>query len=99
MASMTKSFFVQYKHDSKTGYTHLEVVQVESAKKVQLRNGSFLLRISVDEETFVVRCHIRHIASGREAYVQGGQSLYAFITFCLLNEGIEDEVAERETDD
>ena len=93
-----KSFFVQYRHDSKTGFTRLEIVQVENAKKVQLRNGSFLLRISVDDETFVVRCHIRHIASGREAYVQGGQGLYTFITFCLLNEGVEDGIAEQETD-
>ena len=47
----------------------------------------FLLRISVEEAASVERCYIRHIASGREAYVQGGPSLRAFVKTCLLNGG------------
>jgi hypothetical protein len=86
MSRMTHSFFVQYKHDPVTGYARLEVVQVENAREVRLRDGSFLVRIVVDEITAVQRCFIRHIASGREAYVQGGPNLRAFIQECLLND-------------
>ena len=82
----THSFLVRYKHDPATGYAQLEVVQVENAKEVRLRDSSFLVRIMVDEATAVLRCFIRHIASGREAYVQGGPNLQSFIQACLLND-------------
>jgi hypothetical protein len=63
----------------------LKVVQVDTSDEVQLSDSSFLLRISGDERASVERCFIRHIASGGEAYVQGGPNLRAFIKACLLN--------------
>jgi hypothetical protein len=73
-------------HDPQTDSIQLRLVRVDTSEEVSLKDGSFLLRISRDAKTSVVRCFIRHIASGREAYVQGGPKLRAFIQACLLNE-------------
>ncbi|SRR6266516_3678359 len=59
-------------HDLQTDITQLRLVRVDTSKDVPLKDGSFLLRISIDAKTSVLRCFIRHIASGSEAYVQGG---------------------------
>ncbi len=99
MSSKTHSFFVHYKHDAVTGYTRLEVVQVEDAKEVRLRDGSFLVRIVVDDTTNVQRCFIRHIATGREAYVQGGPNLRAFIQACLLNDSATEALQQYLTNE
>ena len=66
--------------------TRLQVVRTDTAEEVRLDNSSFLLRISVDEAALVERCFIRHIASGREVYVQSGPGLQTFIKSCLLTD-------------
>jgi hypothetical protein len=71
--------------DLQTNATQLRVVNVATGEEVHLNNGSFLLRISIDAIASVTRCHIRHITSGRDAYVQGGPKLRAFVKDCLLN--------------
>lgn len=85
MTSEMSSFIVFCSHDLLTDSTRVRVVSVSTGKDVPLNDGSFLLRISVDKDASILRCFIRHIASGREAYVQGGPNLRAFITDCLLN--------------
>src|SRR5436305_10383991 len=85
MSSETLSVIVSCWHDDLTRATRLKVVRVDTSEEVQLSDGSFLLRISRDENASVERCYIRHIASGREAYVQGGPHLRAFVKACLLN--------------
>ena len=87
MSRETFSFIVSGWHDELTSATHLKVVQVDTGEEVQLSDGSFLLRVSRDENASVERCFIRHIATGREAYVQGGPNLRAFVNACLLNNG------------
>ncbi len=72
-------------HDPQTDATHLRVVRTDTAEEVHLRDGAFLLRISTDEHSQVERCFVRHIASGREAYIQSGPNLRAFVKDCLLN--------------
>jgi hypothetical protein len=71
-------------HDLRTDATQLRLVRVDTGKDVPLRDGSFLLRISIDAKASVTRCYIRHIVSGREAYVQGGPNLRAVVKACLL---------------
>lgn len=93
MSSRTFSVIVRCWYDVQADATQLQVVRTDTAKEVRLGDSSFLLRFSVDETTTVERCFIRHLASGREAYVQGGSSLHAFIKDCLLNGG------EHELDD
>ncbi len=90
MSSNTFSIIVKCWYDSQTDTTHLQVVRTDTAEEVRLSSSTFLLRISVEEAASVERCYIRHIASGREAYVQGSSSLRAFVKTCLLN---SDEVA------
>jgi len=85
MSSNAHSIIVKCWYNSQTDATHLQVVRTDTAEGVHLSNSTFLLRISVDETAPVERCYIRHIASGREAYVQGGPSLRAFVKTCLLN--------------
>src|SRR5438067_13271719 len=84
MSSETFSYIVSGWHDQLANATQLKVVQVDNVKEVQLSDGSFLLRISRDENASVERCFIRHIASGREAYVQGGPHLRTFVNACIL---------------
>jgi len=87
MSNETFSFIVSGWHNQLASATQLKVVQVDTGEEVQLSDGSFLLRISRDENASVERCFIRHIATGREAYVQGGPNLRAFVNACLLNNG------------
>ncbi|HLJ33078.1 MAG TPA: hypothetical protein VKU38_05475 [Ktedonobacteraceae bacterium] len=62
----------------------MRVKRVDTAEDVPVNDGSFLLRVTTDAETGIERCYMRHIASGREAYVQGGPNLRTFITACVL---------------
>lgn len=87
MGSEPLSLIVRYWHDLLSDTTQLKVVRVDTNEEVRLSDGSFLLRITRDEHTSVERCFIRHIASGREAYVQGGPNMRAFIKACLLPGG------------
>ena len=73
--------------DLQTNTTWLRVVNVATGEELHLNEASFLLRISIDAKASVTRCYIRHMTSGREAYVQGGQKLRAFVKACLLNSG------------
>ncbi len=85
MNGETISVIVWYWHDART--THLRVVRADTAEEVQMSDGAFLLRFSTDEHSLVERCFIRHIASGREAYIQSGPNLRAFVKDCLLRNG------------
>ena len=84
MSNKTFSVIVRCWYDIQADATQLQVVRTDTAEEVRLGDASFLLRFSVDEATPVERCFIRHLASGREAYVQGSSSLHAFIKDCLL---------------
>jgi hypothetical protein len=84
MSSETFSVIAWFWHDRLTNATQLKVVRVDTSEEVHLSDGSFLLRISRDENTSVVRCLIRHLASGREAYIQSGEGIRAFIEASLL---------------
>jgi hypothetical protein len=85
MSSNALSIIVKCWYDTQTGATNLQVVRTDTAEEVHLGNSTFLLRIPAEGTASVERCYIRHIASGREAYVQGGPSLRAFVKACLLN--------------
>ena len=97
MSSKTFSIIVRCWYDQQVDATQLQVVRVDTAKKVRLGDGSFLLRISLDETAPLGRCFIRHLTSGREAHVQGGASLQAFIKDCLLKGSEPDVPDEHET--
>jgi hypothetical protein len=94
------SVIVKCWYNAQTGTTHLQVVRTDTSAEVFLGNSTFLLRMQ--EIGRVERCYIRHIASGRDAYVQGGPGLRNFITTCLLNGGLPETenpgaVGENET--
>ena len=78
------SILVWCKPDLQSETTQLHVVRVDTGKAVNFSESSFLLRIWLEENGAVLRCFIRHIASGREAYIQSGSSLRAFVKACLL---------------
>jgi hypothetical protein len=88
MSSNFFSIIVKCWYETQTGATHLQVVRTDTAEEVHLANSTFLLRIPVEGEATVERCYIRHIASGRGAYIQGGSGLRDFIKTCLLNGGL-----------
>jgi len=62
---------------------------------IDLESSLFLIRLSTDTSKAVERCMIRHIASGREVYVQSGTGLSRFIRECLQPDGL----AERHGDE
>src|SRR6266702_5882984 len=78
------SLLVWCRHDRQTDALQLQIVNVNTGKEVYLKEGSFLLRVFSLENASVQRCFIRHIASGREAYLQGGLHLQTFVKECLL---------------
>ena len=54
---------------------------------VDLESSLFLIRLSADTGKAMERCLIRHIASGREVYVQSGAGLSRFIRESLQPDG------------
>jgi hypothetical protein len=72
--------------DPQTNATRLRLVGVATGEEVHLNEGTFLLRISIDAKASVTRCFIRHIASGREAYVQSSSGLWSFIKASLVGD-------------
>ncbi len=85
MANRIISLLVKCWYDRPTDTAQLQLIRTDSSEAVRLGNGHFHLQVSVDEQTHVMRCLFRHVATGREAYVQGGPNLHAFIKTCLLN--------------
>ena len=79
------SLIVSCEYDSQADALQVQIVRVDTGKKVRLQEGSFLLRCSLSEQTSPQRCLIRHPASGREAYLQVGPRLRGFIKDCLLD--------------
>jgi len=84
MSAETLSFTVRCWYDPKLDSTRLQVLRVDDAEEVHLANSSFLVRVTADPHGLVERCLIRHVATGREAYVQGGPGLSSFVKECLL---------------
>ena len=66
-------------HDLQSDTTKLRVVSVDTGEAMHFKDGKFLLRISVDSSAPLLRCFIRHIASGSEAFVQSGLNLRTFV--------------------
>lgn len=79
------SLLVWCRHDRQSDTLQLQVVNADTGKEVRISEGSFLLRVFSLEGGSVQRCFIRHVASGREAYVQGGSHLRSFVKACLLH--------------
>jgi hypothetical protein len=84
--SATISLIVQCWYDRNVGATQLRVMMVDGAAAIHVPTNSFLVRWLSSEQGRVERCFIRHIASGREIYLQSGPGLHAFIQDCLLTE-------------
>jgi hypothetical protein len=78
------SLFVWCRHDPQTDTMQLQVVNVDTGQEVRLNQGIFLLRIFSLQDGEVQRCFIRHIASGREANVQGGSNLQTSVRECVV---------------
>ena len=87
------SVIVWCRLDLPTNATHLRVVSAAGGEEVHLKEATFLLRISIDAKASVTRCYIRHMTSGREAYVQGGKKLPAFVKDSLLRSGESEPTA------
>jgi len=70
--------------DSADRGIRLRVLDVDQAREIPLNDARFLVRITLDDRRRMHRCLIRHLASGREAFLQGGSGLSAFVRACLL---------------
>ena len=49
-----------------------------------MTDSTFLVRFTGGPHMLVERCYIRHVTSGREAYIQGGPDLFTFLQDCLI---------------
>jgi hypothetical protein len=87
MSSKNLSIIVWCWYDLPTDEIQVRIVRVDTGEIVRVKDGNFLIRFSIDEKTSIVRCSIRHIASGQEAYMQGGPNLRTFVQTCLLSGG------------
>lgn len=85
MSSETSfSILLWCRPDLQNETVQLQVVRVDTGKAANLSEGSFLLRVFLEENGTILRCFIRHIASGREVYIQSSSNLYDFVKACLL---------------
>jgi len=85
MSRVTLSLIIQCKYDAQVDASQVHIEYVDGGEAVQVQDGSFLVRCSTNGRSSVQRCLIRHIASGREAYVQVGPGLRDFIKSCLMD--------------
>src|SRR5438132_72179 len=81
------SIIIWCRHDLQTNTTQLRGVRVDTNEEVRFSDSCFLLRTSIDMNGTVLRCYIRHMASGSEAYLQSAPKLIAFIQSYLLEGG------------
>lgn len=93
MSSETFSLLLWCWRDQQTNATQIRVLRVDTGEEVQFKDSSYLLRISTDAGES--RCLIRHLTSGREAYIQSGAGIRAFIESSLLNNENTDEPPEN----
>lgn len=85
MDSEVFSVIVRCWRDEPSIITRLQVVRVDTAEEVHLSDSAFLLRFYSSKGKARERCLIRHLATGREAYVQGGANLRTLILSCLID--------------
>jgi hypothetical protein len=78
------SLMLRFQHDATLDATLLQVIRVDGGEAVPLKDGHFLLRITIHEKG-TIRCLVRHLASGREVHLQSGARFVAFIQDCLLD--------------
>jgi hypothetical protein len=97
MSSESLSFTVRYWHDPQTSAGHVQIARIDHGREADLAEGTFLLRVTINAYGLVERCYVRHLASGREAYVQGGAGLSAFVEQCLFKETATNEGASDKT--
>jgi hypothetical protein len=93
MSNENISIIVWCWYDLPTDAIRVRIVRVDTGGDLRVKDGNFLLRCSTDEATSIIRCSIRHIASGREAYLQGGPNLRKFVQACLLSDGASEPAA------
>jgi hypothetical protein len=86
MSSESFSILLWCRNDPQADIIQLRAVSVSTGEDIHFKDAGFLLRVSIDTDTLVVRCMIRHIASGNEAHVQGGPALREFVKANLLKE-------------
>ncbi len=79
------SILMRCQYDTQTDIAQLQIVRVDTSEKIRLRNGYFLLQISMDDTTQFIRCLVRHIPSGEEVYVQSGPKIRKFFETYLLD--------------
>jgi len=96
MNSEMLSYLVRCWHDVQADATHLQVTQVDTGEEVHLNDGTFLLRIFTDVNASTLRCLIRHLASGREAYIQSGQAMQSFVQECLMAQPAPPDAPEQQ---
>ncbi|MEO8955617.1 MAG: hypothetical protein ABI396_11990 [Ktedonobacteraceae bacterium] len=87
MSSESFSLLIWLWNDLPMHTTMVRVQRVDTGEYVPLQEGSFLLRVATEEDASILRCSIRHLASGREAHIQSGQTLQAFLLSTLLDSG------------
>lgn len=96
MRNETFSLIIQCWHDQ-VDELRVRVVRVDTGKDVPIDDGTFLLRITTDKRTKVERCFIRHIATGQEAYLQGGPKLRGLIADHVLQSQTPDAGTANES--
>jgi hypothetical protein len=98
MSNEIFSLLIQCWHSAQTDVMQLRVVRADTGEEIHLNDGTFLLRIFSDTGSSALRCLIRHLASGREAYIQSGLTMRTFIKTCLLADSAPPEAPGEQTD-
>lgn len=91
MNSKVFSVIVRCWWDEPSATTRLQVVRVDTTEEVHLSDSAFLLRFYSSKGKARERCLIRHLATGREASIQGGANLRTLIFSCLIGSSSERE--------
>jgi hypothetical protein len=85
VSSKIFSLLLHVWRDTQKDTFQTQMIRIDTAEAVQLKDGNFLLRVTINENKGTLRCLIRHLASGREVYIQSGPKLFAFVQDCLLD--------------
>jgi hypothetical protein len=101
MSTTTTPFLVRCWYNAQDKVLQVQVTRIDTEEHVPLASSSFLIRVTnvsreTGEQTYL---HMHHIATNRDAYVQGGPGLLQFVKDCLLPHAPNPDTATDTDDD
>lgn len=72
--------------DRQANEYRFRLVRTDTAEEIAVKDSVLLLRVTIDEQGQVMRCQLRDLNSGRDAYLQSSATTRLFFQDCVRSE-------------